>query len=89
MVAEGVMKMSRMTIITIRYHWFPILLLIIPDFMVKGLLRKAIATHHTPVVIDASAPRETHPVEWIRELPHGLLADVKLNGTWKFVLRRL
>ena len=89
MVAEGVIKMTRLTIITIRYHWFPILLLIIPDFLIKGLLRKAIAKNNPPVVIEASAPKETHPVEYIRELPRGLLADVKLKGTWSFVLRRL
>ncbi len=81
--------MSRMTIVTIRYHWFPVLLLIVPDFMIKGLLRKAIADKHPPLVVNDEPTKETHPVEWIREIPRGLLADVKIRGTWSFVLRRL
>lgn len=82
--------MSRITVLTIKYHWFPVLLLLVPDFMVKGILRKAIAKRSDPLLtMDPSVTEKAHPVDLIRELPRGLIADVRLKGTWSFVLRRL
>lgn len=82
--------MSRITVVTIKYHWFPVLLLIVPDFMIKGILRKAIAKHEDPLIVMNDQPIHTsHPIDLVRELPRGLIADVRLKGTWSFVLRRL